>query len=147
MDKRVADEFYQAIDLESAVEWGGRLDADTVLWWLDQSQEAVDAWKENPTNISKSLMLFHSWLYRMGDKKSLRIWGNGSMFDNVLLRSAYDNAGMETPWSFRGDMCYRTMKSMYPDVPYPDRVGVHHNALDDAIFQATHLIEIMKEKK
>jgi len=50
---------------------------------------------------------------------------------------------MERPWYFWNDRCYRTMKSLYPQIPM-ERDGVHHNALDDAISQARHLMAILK---
>jgi exodeoxyribonuclease VIII len=46
------------------------------------------------------------------------------------------------PWRHWNDRCYRTVKSLYPDVKL-ERVGTHHNAVDDAESQARHLIAML----
>jgi hypothetical protein len=66
---------------------------------------------------------------------------NGVTFDNVIidntiLRDAFERLEWQCPWPSWNDMCYRTMQSMYPEVKAPKRVGVAHNALDDAKSQA-----------
>jgi hypothetical protein len=71
------------------------------------------------------------------------MWGNGAAFDNVVLRNAFERAHLTPPWNFRQDMCYRTIKTLFPDVEMPERVG-KHNALEDAKWQAQHLIAINK---
>lgn len=73
--------------------------------------------------------------------KGVRVWGNGSDFDNVILRNAYAAIGSTYPWRYNDNMCYRTIKNLAPDVKMA-RQGVHHNALDDARSQALHLIAI-----
>ena len=69
------------------------------------------------------------------------IWGNGAAFDNVVLASAFRATGMQVPWAFWNDRCYRTVKSLFSNVKLK-RSGTHHNALDDAVTQAKHLLEI-----
>ncbi len=69
------------------------------------------------------------------------MWGNGSDFDNTLLEEAYRATGIKPPWRFTGNRCYRTVKNLFPDV-WVDPVGTAHNALDDATYQANHLIAI-----
>jgi hypothetical protein len=75
----------------------------------------------------------------------LTIWGNGSTFDNVILRSAFAAAGLEYPVRFWADQCYRTKKNEFPTVPLV-REGTHHKALDDAISQAKHLQAIWRSE-
>ena len=67
---------------------------------------------------------------------------NGATFDNVILHKAFDAVGKRSPWSFRRDMCFRTMASMFPAVPRRMRLGTHHDSLDDARYQAQHLLDI-----
>ena len=70
------------------------------------------------------------------------VWGNGANFDNVILRNAYRNNQMLEPWNFRQDRCYRTINAEFgQNITTPD-IGVKHNALDDAIYQASRLILI-----
>jgi hypothetical protein len=131
--------FYSLVDPQSCVDAGLKLDVSTVLWWMKQSDAARAALKPDELNkpglhaVMSSLMDWYG-----GD---LPTWGNGATFDNVILRNAFKAVGMEAPWSFWNDRCYRTMKSQYPDVKMA-RTGTHHNALDDAKSQAVHLCNI-----
>lgn len=76
-------------------------------------------------------------------RDKVRIWGNGADFDNVILASVYKRIGMEQPWLYRNNRCYRTLKALHPEIPI-ERVGTHHNAVDDAESQARHLLAIMR---
>lgn len=142
--------FYCNVDLESAVTAGGVMDASTVMWWMDQDSQARVALlhKSPPTDIKLALLEFQNWVEASNDgpPSDVAIWGNGAAFDNVILRRAYERLGMEPPWKFWGDRCYRTLKALHPEVPLPPDEGVHHNALDDAIFQARHALEILKPR-
>lgn len=70
------------------------------------------------------------------------VWGNGASFDNVILRGAYARNSTPAPWAWWNDRCYRTIKALHREVPM-ERLGTHHNALDDAISQALHLIRML----
>lgn len=71
------------------------------------------------------------------------VWGNGAAFDNVILRSLYESYGIEPPWSYGKDYCYRTLKNLGIGPRTAKHYGIAHNALDDAISQTVHLKEIM----
>lgn len=137
--------FYCAIDLRDAADNGGVMDPDTVIWWLKQSDEARAAITSNDTVFTRTMLdQFTNFLYsHTTGPKAVRIWGNGSDFDNVILKSTYDRLKVPAPWSFWNNRCYRTLKGLFPQVKL-ERSGTHHNALDDAMTQAVHAIEIFK---
>ena len=142
----IGQTFLQAVSLESAVKEGGKMDVSTVLWWMGQSDEAKAVFTDkNQVTIEEALSDFDDFInaYVEGGSDRARIWGNGSDFDNVLLGTAYDRLRMERPWKFFNNRCYRTAKSLNPSIKM-ERVGTFHNALDDAMSQAKHLIAIMK---
>jgi exodeoxyribonuclease VIII len=140
----VTSEFYQVVDLQSSVDAGAVIDASTVLWWMGQSDAARGEFgKEGSVSLQVALAEFRAY---MNDVISFRglldgVWGNGAAFDNVITREAYRNCGLEAPWPFWLDRCYRTVKHMYPHVAM-HRAGELHNAVDDARSQAQHLIAI-----
>lgn len=134
----ITDSFYRRVDPGSCESIGLRMDASTVLWWLKQSNEARLEIAKPGLHICEVLGLFADWVA----DPDAEVWGNGSGFDNVLLGDAYDRAMRHRPWKFWNDRCYRTIKSMHPEVPMP-RTGTHHNALDDAKTQALHLMAIL----
>lgn len=141
---KVLDEakFYCVIDLNSAVENGGTISPATVLWWMQQGEAARKEFTSgNCMGIRKALTDFENFM-TLWDFEG--VWGNGAGFDNVVLRSAYLSTGIKTPWGFRQDRCYRTFDQMYGHLAITnERQGVHHNALDDAIYQATRLVEVL----
>ncbi len=128
--------FYREIDARSAQKSGGRIDAETICWWMRQGDAARSIFNSiDALTISNALRQFDFWLDPWRD--SVRIWGNGSDFDNVVLRSAYQRLGLEAPWSHRQNRCYRTLKNLRPEIAF-EPIGTHHNALDDALAQARH---------
>lgn len=137
---RLGRTFYQTCSLKSAVLNGLFMDPDTVQWWLQQSDEARKEMFEAKGDLKGTLVAFKHWL----GHGEVRMWGCGSDFDNTLLAEAYHRVGESVPWKFWNNRCYRTMKSLFPNVRL-EREGTHHNALDDAIHQAKHLQLIMRE--
>jgi hypothetical protein len=122
----------------------GSVDARTMQWWVRQSEAARSIFNSpfaTPTAIA--LQQFSAFC---ADFDGPRIWGNGANFDNVLLRGAYDRMSLKAPWSFRDDRCYRTLKSLRPDIEFKPS-GVAHNALDDAVSQARHAEAILAAMK
>ena len=139
----IQDTYYCVVDLTSSLNAGLKVDGDTILWWLKQSDDARKAIHSPLTSankITEALETFACWVEK-NNQKNPKIWGNGASFDNVILANAYGKVGLETPWKYYNDRCYRTIKAMYPEIKM-NRKGTHHNALDDAISQAEHLIKI-----
>lgn len=130
--------FYERVDPQSCVDAGMTIDVATVQWWLCQSDEARRELTLPGLPLTNVLRRFADWLA----DEDAEVWGNGAASDNVWLADAYRRTGIPTPWSFRNDRCYRTIKSLHPDVPMV-QVGDHHNALDDAVSQANHLMRIL----
>lgn len=137
----MGDTFYRTVDLDSAVRCGGQIDAGTVTWWMKQSDQARAALAVNPVHITQALSEFAEWVTFRKRAGSVKLWGNGAAFDNVILASAYRNAGLSVPWEHWDDRCYRTIKALHPSLKM-QRTGTHHNALDDAVSQARHLLAI-----
>lgn len=71
------------------------------------------------------------------------IWSNGASFDIPILANAFRKAGMNVPWKFWNERCFRTVKSIYSDIKSPV-TETAHNALDDAMNQLQHLNLIIK---
>jgi exodeoxyribonuclease VIII len=132
-------EFYMNIDPQSCVEAGLVMDTSTVMWWMQQSDAARAVFKTKAERLEDVCHEFKQWF-----PKDACVWGNGATFDNVIVDSAYRAVNMNKPWKYNADRCYRTLKALYPQIKALSRIGTHHNALDDAKYQALHAIEIMK---
>lgn len=133
----VTDTFFCTVDPESCVASGLKMDVSTVLWWMKQSDDARAAFKSKGLLLGDALEQFSSWF-----PKESCLWGNGATFDNVILSNAYKAVGQQTPWPYWGDRCYRTAKALFSEIKAPVFQGTVHNALDDAVHQARHLIKI-----
>lgn len=134
------DKFYTIINAKSAQRVGGHIDAGTVMWWLQQSEKARTAiLSQDALPIEAGLKAFAEWIR----KSPLQgIWGNGSDFDNVILRSAYESINWVAPWAYGQNRCYRTIKNLNHGIPFVHG-GTAHDALEDAVAQAKHLCEIL----
>jgi exodeoxyribonuclease VIII len=140
-DKEVIETFYQTISLESCASIGMDIDANAVVWWLKQACRPRLEIALADSEIRETLWNLSNWMIKDFPGGPSEVWGNGSDFDNVILENAFDRIGVEAPWKFYNNRCFRTMKNQFPVEP-PAREGDLHNALDDAIHQAKHLIEI-----
>ena len=145
-EETIINEFYTTINLKSCVEMGLKMYPDTVCWWANHSDAAKRGVFESQVTLPSALSEFSAWVKSISDDV-VRMWGNGEDFDNVVLREAYHKAGVPPsliPWHFKNNMSYRTLKNLLPNIKI-DRVGEHHNALDDARSQALHAIKLLKE--
>lgn len=138
-------EFYEAVDLESALEYGN-VSASTIKWWMNQCKEAqVDAFTGTKGLIE--VINRFAWFYREANlgQTITPIWGNGSSFDITILEHAYSKASMKTPWPYNAPRDCRTIKDLCSGyVNIPEFVGTQHNALDDAKFQAKWVSDMYK---
>ncbi len=137
------DTFYRTVNLKSSQRAGGKIDGETIMWWMQQPDIARKVlYGDDSVLIETALKEFSAWVR----EKSLdEIWGNGAAFDNVMLATAYRKLGWTAPWSYKMDRCYRTMVAMNPDIPR-GYVNNHH-AMEDAVNQAAHLWKIVNREK
>ncbi len=145
----VGPTFYRAINLATAVREGGTITPSTVMWWMGQGQEARDAVRFSAIDIRTALTEFADFIAEHSRVQDVRIWGNANTFDITLLSGAYQRMGMKQPWHYINEMCFRTVRNMYPSVVYDpgDKGKEAHNALADAIFQAEHIFKIKNRNK
>ena len=133
------ERFHVRVSMESSFA-AGRADNSTIQWWMgterDTARQAIFSMPE--VALIEALDGFKEWF---GEDKP--VWGNGATFDNVILSNAFSACNIERPWSYKSDRCYRTIKSLAPDVK-PLAIGVAHGALDDALAQAWHMQRIAK---
>lgn len=140
---KLGREFYASIDRDSCDQAGLFEDQDTLDWWNRQSDEAMSVFNEPKVSLHLALTMFSDWLSMLGPRENIRIWGMGAAFDNAIMIALYRIMGIELPWNYNGDMCFRTLKALVPNVPY-ERIGTYHNALDDAKTQAVHAIAMLE---
>lgn len=131
-------EFYSVVSLQSCMDVGLDVSASTIMWWLGQSEEARKAVRLASNTITKELGELNAWAESLNNP---RVWGNGSDFDNVILKNAYKAVGLKPFWSYYNDRCYRTIKNLIDPQRrlLPREAAVAHHALFDAADQMAHL--------
>lgn len=140
----LGDTFYTSLSTKEQSHFGLHEDPDTLAWWEKQSPEVRKVFTEPKQSFLEGLGDFRDWAASKGGPRSIYPWGNGAAFDNAILHVAFDLSDVKCPWEFWNSRCYRTLKNL-PGAPKLDkaaRSGTHHNALDDAITQAKHAIQI-----
>lgn len=133
---KLGDKFYARIGYDHAVMFG-TVSASTIAWWDKQDpavrEEAFNG-NECPYNTATKLAQFC--------RGAAGVWGNGATFDIGILDHWYHMLGMKSPWMFNVRDC-RTVEALAEAVRVYRkswvRKGDHHNALDDAIYQAEYI--------
>lgn len=125
-------EFYRNVSLQSCISLGLVVDADTIMWWMEQSQDARKSLTEGKViSIQQALIDFREFC-----NKEYQIWGNSARFDLGLLENAYDKAMLSIPWKFYQERCVRTLVSFNPEIKNNlEFTGTAHNALADCYHQ------------
>jgi hypothetical protein len=145
----IDNQFYCVVDPVSCEKAGMTMNASTAIWWMQQSEEArmAVAGRQDTWTIGRACLEFQNfWV----EYKSPKFWSHAT-FDEGILRNMYEAADVICPWHYRDTRDLRTLVGLCPDDKTKEifeankRGGVHHNALDDAMFQAHYAHAIYKE--
>lgn len=142
---KLGGNYYAEIDLQSAMK-AGHVDADTLRWWISQDAKAKRVFgRENKKPLAVALDELLQWM--RGRSMAPKVWGHGATFDITILESAYENGcvGLQPAWRYVNIRDIRTVVDIAQaiadfKIEQVARVGVHHNALDDATYQANVVI-------
>lgn len=141
-DGNLGETFKVNIDARSVEKSGGEFDANTVYWWLSQSREAINSILEEPkVDIKIALENVNAFL-----EKADAIWSHAT-FDFVILTETFKRLGIKTRFHYRACRDIRTLTDL-AKVNTKNfalaRHGIHHDALDDCIFQIKYCAESFK---
>jgi hypothetical protein len=126
--------FYRNIDDQSCADAGLTIDPQTAAWWEKQSSESRQVISLDQLPLLSVIEEFHRW-WRM--QAAQFVWCQGANFDEPLWAAACFAVGCVVPWKYWDTRCTRTIyHAARFDPRSVHREGVHHKALDDAIFQA-----------
>ena len=107
---------------------------------------SIEAYNGEP--IETVLDDFGTWIAQTCRHEDVRPFGNSASFDLGILGGAYDRLGKPRPWVHWNERCFRTIRNLYPAVEYnvEDKGREAHNALADAVFQASHIFKIKQSR-
>ena len=138
--------FHVRLDADEQVRIGRTISAGTTFWWLNQSKAAQAELLSMPeASLYSALKDFAYWA-----KRPEFAWGNGNTFDNVILRSLYEDTELNYPFHYSRDLDVRTAMRLLTDGKKIDtghRDWTKHNALNDAINQVLYLQRAYAESR
>lgn len=121
---------------------GRTVDVTTVKWWMEQSQEArkvFSAVQQPAEDVAEALMNLID--------PAQEIWANGVDYDFRILANFVKQYAPERRWPYWRQYDFRTLKNMVGVDKEKFHRGTAHDALDDAIFQARCLEDILRRIK
>lgn len=131
----IGEKFYQTVSLQSCLDAGLIVNADTIMWWMQQSDDARKELSTNCVDLAVALQKFSQFMFQC-EGEYCQVWGNSARFDLGILSDAYRKCSLATPWSFRNERCVRTLVSFNPELRKKSTfVGTQHNALHDCLHQ------------
>lgn len=143
-------EFSVRVDLQSCLDRGLKVNADTLYWWLEQSEQARKNISEGEKEeLSAALHKFTLWVKHNCPEnveiERLYVWGNGSKFDLGILEDAYDVCNMKYPFAFWNERDVRTASGIGPEIKRNLKFeGTAHKEVDDCKHQIKYVSEVAK---
>lgn len=130
--------FEVRLDTMEQVLTGGIVDSNTAAWWFSQDAEAISALlKIEKVSVIKGLISFNSWLDSLVfPNKEIKLWGNGSSFDNLLVRNLYKRHEIDFTLPYWCDNDVRTLVTLSNiDTRDFHFEGIKHKGIDDCLHQ------------
>ncbi len=118
------------------------VDYGTIAWWLQQSQEARESVTNLPNASIEEAMHYLAEFLKGADC----LWAHAT-FDLPIIQHAFDVFHIKNPVHFRGMRDIRTLMDISDHKSETPREGVHHTALDDAMFQVVYCVEALNQLK
>jgi len=137
--------FYVEIEAEDWLKYGRVADAETIQWWMAQSDSAKAVFNRTSPHKTFAVPALNQFNTFAFGNRPRGLWSNGANYDVVILSDwAKDmkRAGEEVQYDskFNWEYDVRTLLELAKKLTGFDkksvpRVGTYHNALDDAKYQ------------
>lgn len=138
----IGEKFKVNIDARSVIKSGATMDADTIYWWLNQSEEARQSILADPKiDIISALNSLNTFLIN-----AKYIWSHAT-FDFVAITETYKRLDIRPVFSYRSARDIRTLIDL-AKIKIDEgnkRDGTHHDGLDDAIYQVKYCVKAFNQ--
>lgn len=131
---------------KSCVAIGMEMDLDTVSWWMNTNPSLLTSiLNGNGQSIEEALSFMFNTYTNFNCKG---VMSNGSLADIKWVHQLVEGINKTNedkvviPWSYREELCYRTLRKLYPQYKGVE-VGEKHDALNDALYQVDIVQKIM----
>jgi len=144
------DAFVMNVTHKSLEYYKFKVGYSSVYWWTTETNDEVRKFvfdQESAENIRLVFLKFVEWIEKPSE---YQLWSH--RFDVPVLKNAFDRVDIkEVPiphMCFMDIITLCNLVKMYLDpdseLPKTDRKGLHHYALDDAIYQAEYIQKFLK---
>ena len=134
--------YKSSIDIADALKHG-EASASTIKWWMEQSDAARASAMTGQESLVRALQGLNGFVNGLPGEHEF--WAHAT-FDFPVLMNAYNATGVANAIPFRRTRDLRTLESIFGQfITREARSGVHHDALDDAMFQARHAQLMLRE--
>lgn len=134
--------------LTNATRMADRIESDTFENLSEEEQDSL--YEQAGMLITNAAQAFVAWFNGVTDPEvesrhgALEgVWSLGGI-DHVWLNSLMEYTGLKNPVAHYFQRDLRTMRAVFPAVGAPAFKGAKHNALDDALHQTEHLLDILQ---
>ena len=157
----IGEVFDAKLDIDDQLSYRRSLSRETLQWWFKQDEAAIKNVFDDVGGIkfetSTALFEFSNFVERCdnkcnsdSDRRVVKLWGNGSIFDLGILQNMYETCifKVKLPWKFWAVNDVRTIVDLNPDVKKNCEFdGTPHCAVDDCKHEIKYLVETLKTIK
>ena len=131
------------VDVESSLKKGFEVEAHTLYWWLEQSEDARQSLiKKKGVSVIAAIKKINTFL-----KDSECIWSHAT-FDYVKIEHHLNKLGIKPTFGYRSPRDLRTLVDITDiDLSEYHFDGVQHNALDDCLHQVKYTVDCLNKIK
>jgi len=144
LEKDINYMIHSAIDIQSCLDVGLKVDGPTIDWWLSRPKETqnklINKEKRDIQIVLKEIIFqFEKWPH---PQYYWYVWSHSSCFDIVILENAFKACKMKIPWAYKNVRDTRTLFDL-ADYTYKAKGG--HDALEDALSQVEAVQDAYKQ--
>jgi len=136
----IGKKFLSHVNAETEMDAGFGVDASTIYWWMEREKQAqgrAHGLKHQRKTSQIAWSLFNDFL-----GGATYIWSHAT-FDYPIIMNHFYKLGIKPNIHYRNARDIRTLVDIAGrQVAWQNkREGVHHDALDDAVFQVGYCVE------
>ena len=126
------------IEADSSFRHGFEATGSTIYWWLQQEKEARESLLTDRVDVVEAIKSLNDFL-----KKAKKVWSHAT-FDFVILMNHFEVLNIKPEFHYRSARDLRTLVDLanWNHWDY-ERVGTHHNGLDDCIYQVRYTVDCL----
>lgn len=140
--KEIHQGFRAAIKPDDAMRFG-EVSGATLKWWMEQEDAARKSVMSGTDALETALRSLNTFVESCGGKGAC-FWAHAT-FDFPILMNAYEKVGIKPSLSYKRMRDLRTLEDFFGRfITWDERTGTHHDALDDARYQAHHAQKMLR---